>query len=688
MSSANNSKLTVSELDFDSIKQNLLDYLKSQDAFKDYDFTGSALNQLLNILAYNTHYLAFYLNMVANEMFLDTAVLANNIISHAKLMGYVPRSMTASQAVVNVAITKANTDSTTILTLPRFTPFTSEPLDGVSYNFVTVDSYTVSNTNSVFNFAGVVVKEGQPVTKTFIVDSLTNPNQVFDLGDATIDTSTLQVIVQTSNTNLSQNTFTLATDATQVDGKTNVFYLDVSQSGSYQIYFGDGILGAQLDDGNLVIVSYISTSGNAANGLETFRLQTSLLSGSTSNVTTQIASTAGSAAESTDSIKFNAPKSYLSQNRAVTIDDYVNLINQKYPFFQAVTVWGGEQNNPPVYGKVFISALPLAGFSITEAEKQFVTKQVIQPVSILTVLPEFVDADLNFLNFRVNVYYNPTETTSTSGEISTIVTGAVGTWANNNLNQFNNTFRLSKLLRAIDDSDPSVTSSTCDIFVEKRFNPTMNIATTYTLNYGMPLKVGTGSERLYSTPTFTQEDTSGISRQCYIEEVPQSSTGLQAVTINNPGSGYITPPTLLVEGDGQGANAYAVIVNGKVQSVVVDKPGSEYTSAVVQVLGGAGSGAVLTAVIQGSTGNLRSFYFDQNNVKTVMDDNVGTIDYVNGIITLTNFAPINVANPQGTLSIHAQPLNDNFTSNLNRIITFDTTDLSAISVTVNVDTGN
>lgn len=682
MSSSNNSKLTISALDFDSIKQNLITYLQSQTIFKDYDFTGSALNQLLNILAYNTYYLSFYLNMVANEMFLDTAVLANNVISHAKLISYTPRSATSSLAVVNVEITKANNDSTTILTLPRFASFISEPLQGISYNFVTVDSVTVSNVNNTFTFSGITIKEGQPVVKTFIVDSSINPSQTFDLNDSTIDTSTLQVIVQTSNTNLSQNTFILATDATQVSSNSNVYYLDVSQNGSYQIYFGNGILGRQLDDGNLVIVSYVSTSGNAANELQTFQLQTPILSGSISNVQTQIASAGGSAAESIDSIKFNAPKSYLSQNRAVTVDDYINLINQKYPYFQAVTVWGGDQNDPPVYGKVFISALPLYGFSITEAEKQFVSQQIIQPLSVLTISSQFVDADPNFLNFIVQAYYDPDQTTSTVGELTTIVTAAINAWAQSNLNQFNNTFKLSRFLRAVDDSDSSIDSSTCNIFLQKRFNPTLNVATTYTLNFGIPLIVGTGANKLYSSPTFTDVDSTGINRQCYIEEVPQSSTGLQSVNILSAGNGFTSPPTLIIDGDGVGANAYAIIVNGQIQSVIVDQAGSEYTSAVVLVVGGGGTGAQLQAVIQGTIGTLRSYYYDQNNVKSVLNNNVGTINYSNGTIVLINFAPVNVANPQGTLSIYAMPKNEVFSSNLNRILTFDSTDLSAISVTM------
>src|SRR6185312_43515 len=230
-------------------------------------------------------------------------------------------------AVVNVAITKANTDSTTLLGLPKFTSFSSEQINGVSYNFVTVDSYLASNVGQLFTFTNVNVREGQPVTKTFVVDNATNPQQTFDLSDPTIDTSTLQVIVQQSQTNLAQNTFTLAADATEVDGDSNVYYLDQGTNGNYRVYFGDGILGTALTDGNLVVVSYITTNADAANGLQNFQLQTQLLSGSTSNTTTVVPSAAGSQPESAQSVKISAPLSYISQNRAVTVPDYQTLIN-------------------------------------------------------------------------------------------------------------------------------------------------------------------------------------------------------------------------------------------------------------------------------------------------------------------------------------------------------------------------
>lgn len=677
-----NSKLTLTSLDFDGIKENLKNFLRSQSEFSDFDFEGSAISQILNLLAYNTHYQGFYLNMVANEMFMDTAVLRKSIVSHAKTLGYTPRSATASQATVNVTITKANSDSTTILTLPRFTTFSSEALNGVSYNFVSVDNYNAANSNNTFTFNDVQLKEGIPVTKSFIVDNATNPNQYFNLSDQNIDTSTLKVIIQTSRTVPSQNTFSLAEDATDVDGDSNVFYLEETDDGSYRIFFGDDILGRKLADGNIVITSYITTNADAANGLRRFRLQSQVLSGSTSNVETAIASTAGSGAESSQSVKFTAPKSYISQNRAVTKNDHINMINRRYPYFDAVTVWGGEENDPPVYGKVFISAKPREGFAITQAEKQHVIQQVLMPVGILTVIPEFVDPDYNYLNFRIKATYDPKLTSSTAAQVQTVISDAVSAYAETNLNTFNNSFKLSKFLRAIDDSDPSIVSSTASVFLEKRFNPILETPTTYTLKFGTGLHKGIGSDRLYSSPSYTQEDGTGIVRNCFIEEVPESSTGVESIKILDPGRNYISNPTLTIVGDGQGANAYVRIVNGKIQSVIVDNPGTNYTTATITVSGGGGTSGQLEAVIQGATGRLRTYYFDQNNNKIVLDPEAGTIDYVNGIITLDSFAPIDVANPFKRLSIYIQPINFNFSSSLNRILTYDDSDPGSITVSL------
>lgn len=676
-----NSVPQLTALDFDALKTSLRNFLQSQSQFKDYNFDGAGLNILLNILAYNTHLKAYYLNMVANEMFLDTSTLRSSAVSHAKELGYTPRSAVAAQATVNVALTRANSDNTSILSLPRFTQFTSSALNGTNYTFVTLDAATSAVSGNTFSFNELVISEGTPVVKSFVQANSTNPTQSFDLVDTNIDTSTIQVIVQNSVTDIMQTVFELSTDATTVVSNTsNVFFLNEGANSNYVIYFGDGVIGSSLTDGNIVIVSYLITDANNANYLSNFNLVSNPLSGGISNVTTVSSSAGGTVIEDVNSIKFNAPKSWVAQNRAVTVNDYIALINKRYPFFDAVNVWGGETVNPPVYGVVFVSVKPKQGFVVTEQQKQFLIQSVIKPVSMLTVSPRIVDPDYNFIVLNLQVEYNSKQTTNPAGTIKTIITSAVNNYANINLNTFKSEFRISRLLRAIDDSEPSIEGSAATIWVEKRLVPTLNANTTYTLNVGIPLHRGTVNDLLYSTPSFNINDAGGVNRTAFIEEVPESFSGLEFVSITNPGSGYLTPPTLVIVGDGTGANAYPIIVNGKIAQIIVDKPGANYTTATVTAVGGAGTGAILQPSLIAKNGVLRSYYFDTNHNKIVLNPNAGTIDYIDGIITLNGFTPTAVNDQQGILSIVVQPDTQWLQSNNERILTIDPQDPNAINI--------
>lgn len=680
-------KLKVSELDFDALKTKLKDFLKQQSEFTDYDFEGAGINILLDILAYNTHYNAFYLNMVANEMFMDSAALRQSIVSHAKLLGYTPRSNTASQAVVNVAVTKSNTDPTTTLTMPRFTTFTSQALDGQSYNFVTVDEYVTSNaTGTVFNFDNVRIKEGVPVSYVFTVDSQTNPKQIFEIPDDSIDTSTLEVIVQVSNTETQQRTYRLSTTTNQIEGNSEVYYLEEGRQGKYNIYFGDNVFGKKLDDGNIVVVSYIKTKGEFANGLNTFRITSTLLPSSSASVTTVVKSAGGSPRESAEDVKFSAPKSFISNNRAITKNDYITLINKNYPYFDSVNVWGGEEEQPPVYGKVFIAAKPKLGYEITETEKEFLKNEVIAPFSVLTVTPEFVDVDYNYLLVYADVTYDPRLTTKKASEIASAVRAGIRQFSLDTLNTFDSTFKLSRLLRDIDDSDDSILSSTATVVIQKQIEPILGQTETYTLNYNVPLTRGaTGRDKIYSSPAYQQEDATGVIRNVFLEETPESFSGIESVSVLTPGANYAKTPLVAVEGDGVGASVRPIIVNGQLKSVVVDNPGTGYTTAIITIIpavGDTGSGATARANIQGSRGTLRSYYFDDVGAKKILNANAGTINYVDGVIVLNNFAPISLGDASKVLKIHAKPSSLEFGSERAMIVTLDTFDPSAITVNV------
>lgn len=678
-------RLKVAELDFDTIKDNLKNFLKSQDEFSDYNFEGSGLSVLLDLLAYNTHYMGYYLNMVSNEMFIDTAIKRGSVVSHAKLLGYVPRSRIAARAAVNVTVTPVAGDSNSSITIPRFTRFISESKDGINYMFVNPSARVVTKNTStgLFVAENVEIKEGQPNAITFTYNAATNTKQVFVIPDTGIDTSTLQVMVQQSAENANQQSYILSQDATNVDSTALVYYLEENKDGKYQVYFGDGVVGKALTDGNIVVLSYLITSGPIANNLKEFKLADIILPNGSAAVTLANESSSGALEEDVEKIRFTAPKAYISQNRAVTKNDYIALLNRDYPYFEAVNVWGGEDNVPPVYGKVFFTAKPLGGYEITTAEINNVINNIIKPFSVLTVLPEYVPADYNYINMSVSVNFDPTRTNKTANEINSTVLGCIRNFANTNLNTFNSSFKISQLQRAIDDCDSSITSNDVNLTLEKRFTPDTTKAASYVLNYGTEIKQGTIVDKIYSTPSFEYYDSANTLRKCYLEEVLQSFTGVESIDIVTSGAEFVTTPTVTIEGDGVGATAKALIVNGVIKKVEVTNPGTGYTSATVTVSDGGGYGASLKANLQGRMGRLKIYYFDENKIKKTITENAGTIDYKLGIITLDNFNPVSVSDPFGTLVIKVPPLKKIFSSIRNTIITLDITDPGSIITSIN-----
>lgn len=622
--------------------------------------------------------------MQANEMFIDTAVLRQSVVSHAKLLGYCPRSRVASQATINVSFQAVIGDSNSAMTLPKFAKFTSAPKDGKTYTFVNVEQRVATKNvaNGTFDFESVQIKEGNPASYVFTLDTQTNEKQVFELPDVGVDTSTLTVQVQKSADNYGMTTHELAEDSTSVVSDANVYYLEENRNGKYQIYFGDDIIGKALENGNIVIVSYVVTSGDAANGIRTFILADNVMPGTSVSIDTSTESNAGDQAETIDQVKFTAPKSFIAQNRAVTKNDYVALINKNYPYFDSVAVWGGEEAEPPVYGKIFFSVKPRGNYEITQSEIQYMKDYVLKPISVLTVTPEYVAADYNYMNFVIDVVYDPRKTTKTAGGIKTSVYNAVTNFADDYLNTFNNTFKMSKLVRAIDDADASIENNSIKVLIEKRFRPVLGVSRSYRLDFYVPLKKGTALDRLYSEPSFGYVDEFGTERTAFVEEVPQSFTGLDSIEVLATGDGYTETPVITIEGDGTGAAAKALIVNGKLKSVVVTESGANYSSVVVRVVGGSGAGAQCRGSLQGKKGTLRVYYFDNNKIKKVINPNIGTIYYDDGYLVLNNFMPTSVSDPFGTMTFKSQPNTNVFATSRNAILTLDSTDPAAIDIRV------
>jgi hypothetical protein len=684
-----NSNIQIADLDFNSIKTNLKTYLQSQDTLKDYNYEGSALSTLLDILAYNTQYNSFYLNMVANEMFLDTALMRSSVVSHAKLMDYVPKSALAPQSNINLTV-HGVTDTT--LTLPKYTRFLSEAIDGVNYNFVTTDSYTVGVSSNTATFADIAIKQGIPSTLQFTVDSINNPTYTFEIPETTVDTTTILVTVQQSGSNTDYQIYTPAKEYLTLTGTSTVYFLQESLKGTYEIYFGDGILGKKLTDGNIVNVSYIVTQGSSAAGANNFVLMDTISGYSNTAITPISSASQGRAKETIQSIKYQAPKAYASQGRAVTKEDYITAIQQnKLGYsFDAVNVWGGEENSPPVYGQIFVCLKPTGAYSITEVQKQKIVQNVIKPISVMTVTPTIVDPDYTYIKLNVNVVYDPKKTVLTANQIGQSVTTAINNFANSTLNTFNSTFSAPELTNAIQTSDPSIITNEVSVQLQKKFYPNLSTAETYNFYYNVPIKKGMFLSGISSSPAtqfLNPLNLTQIIDGVYIEEVPSSTGGVESISVLNPGFGYQTAPTVTIQGDGTGATAEAIInTNGTIKQINVTASGNNYTSAIATITNAPNDtqGQLGAAVVnlQGRYGTLRTYYNNTNNVKTIFNQNIGTVDYTGGIVTLNSFGPVGVDNPLGQLTITVNPTTTIISSSYNRIITIDPFDPNAVTINV------
>jgi len=480
----NEKRLRVTELDFDNIKDNLKVFLKAQSQFKDYDFEGAGMNILLDVLAYNTHYLGFNANMLANEMFLDSASLRSSVVSHAKTLGYETTSARAPVATINVSLnTTANTK-----TMSAGTAFTTS-VDGTDYQFVTTADVTASNTGSAVPFDGVKIYEGSYITTKYTADS-TDVEQKFLLRDANSDTSTLTVKVQTSASDTTTTTYTKATDITQLSADSTVYYLQETDSGLFEVYFGDGTVSKSLSDGNIVILQYVVTNKSEANGASSFTSPSSI-DGITAVTTTTVASAAGGAdPETISSIKINAPLDYAAQGRAVTVDDYKTYTKKLFANTQAVSVWGGEDgsfdtstgvSSNPEYGKVFISIKSTTGENLTTEQKSNLVT-AFAPFKVASVTPVIVDPETTFLILNTNFQYDSTSTTSTKDELASLVNTTISNYSTTDLQDFNNVFRHSKLLRLIDETDTAILNNTTTVTMGKFFTPVVG-ESSYNINF-------------------------------------------------------------------------------------------------------------------------------------------------------------------------------------------------------------
>jgi hypothetical protein len=439
----------------------------------------------------------------------------------------------------------------------------------------------------------------------------------------------------------------------------------------------------------MILVSYITSDGNLSNGAKIFNIVGGDEEIASAIITTTTVSPASSGREkeSIESIKFIAPKVYSAQNRAVTNEDYMVLINNnEYGFaFDSVNVWGGQENDPPVYGQVFVALKPEGGYALTAPQKEIIRQNILKPLNVITVEPQIIDPDYTYIKVVTNVVYDPNKTTLTSGEVTAKIKSTINKFSVDNLNTFNSTFSYPELMYAIQFCDPSIITNECDITLQKKFLPNLQVPTNYEFNFGASLNRGILSSGISSSPAMTFFDTQNASvliNGIYLEEIPSYSGGLESIQIINSGWGYISTPTINIVGDGYGANAYAVIVNGSIQEIVVDQTGANYTQVSIEIMGGGGNMGSAAGVVQGSKGTLKSYYYDSKNIKRSYTQDAGTIDYVSGILKLTNFNPQNINNPLGQLTLSVKPKSNIISSSRNKILTIDPYDPAAIVVNV------
>jgi len=544
---AANSTISVTELDFDDIKSSLKTYLGQQPEFLDYNFEGSAISLLVDLLAYNTYQNAFYTSMVGNEMFLDSAQLRDSVVSRAKMLGYTPRS--ARGANTQFSITVTPNDSPDSVTIAKNTEW-SATVDGETLKFVTPQTFILTSDSG---YSGnITVVEGQPLTHRFTISNIDSDK--FILENENIDTTSITVDIEESVSDSTSVRYNLANDITTVQANSAVFFLQETTDQYYEIYFGDDVIGKKPSNGNVVVVNYRVCSGTVGNDISSFSDPSTVGGYSNFSKTVSSSSSGGAYAESITSIKFNAPKNYETQNRAVLANDYKRIILRDNGDIESVNIWGGEENTPPIYGKVYVAAKPTNGTTISSTRKDQIKTQ-LKKYNILSIDIEFVDAGYLYIVPTVIARYDSTLTTLSAGAIRTKIANSITSFETNNLGTFEkNKFRYSRFIRSIDDSDTSVVDNNTSIKMERRFNPNRSVASTYNISFSNgieePISAGhithAGGHSITSSAftylnqrSFLDDDGEGIIRIYYI-------SGTNTVVYTNENAGTVNYNTGLV----------------------------------------------------------------------------------------------------------------------------------------------
>ena len=518
--------VNFTNLDFDQIKTSIKDYLRSNSNFTDYDFEGSNLSSIIDVLAYNTYITSYNANMISNEVFIDSATLRENVVSLARNIGYVPRSKTSSRA--NISFFVDTTEFTTrplTLTLKKGTVCTSSSSFGdQNYTFTIPEDITKPVINGIALFDNVSVYEGTFLVNTFTVNS-NNPNQKYILDNSGIDTQSISVLVRNTQSSSVTRKFSLSNSLLDVDSTSRVFFIQEIEDQRYELIFGDGVFGTKLDDQNFIEVSYVSTNGEDGNGISSFTFNGRIVDNNNRVVNTGISlltvnteSRGGQNLESIDSIKKYAPRIYSSQNRAVTATDYETIVPTIYPETESISVFGGEDLDPPRFGKVFISIKPINGAFVSSQIKQNI-KNSLRKYSVAGIVPEILDLKYLYLEFNSSVYYN-TNSTPSGDYLKTIVSNNINQYANSSeLNKYGARFKYSKFLKLIDDSNVAITSNITKIIIRRDLKPALNQFADYEICYGNAFHINKMSGYNIKSSGFTVSSVNGT---VYMSDTPNS----------------------------------------------------------------------------------------------------------------------------------------------------------------------
>ena len=513
--------VSLTNLDFDEIRASIKTYFEADATFKDYNFEGSGLAILLDILAYNTHYSAFTANMMANEMFLESAQVRKNLVALAKQLGYRPSSRIAPSATVTVAFTPTDTTATSV-TISKGTNFTSD-VDGTTYNFINRDDVTVTGTAAQeFTSENITLKEGTLFTFTHTVNTA-DANQRFIIPNPNVDTSTLTVKVQTSATDTTQPTYTLAEDYTDPGASDTNYFLQEVEDNQYEVYFGDGVIGKKPVDGNLIVLEYMATNATAANLATTFTLSGSIAGATSATVTTVTNAAGGTERETADRIKLLAPRDYATQGRVVTVEDYKTRVLKEYADAQSVKAYGGEDASEPYYGRVYVAIKPKTGVTLSDTNKTYIKETILKKRNVVSITPEIVDPQYIYVIPTVTVKFNSNNTTDSAETIKGTVTDTIKSFSNDKIEAFDSVFRHSVLTGLIDDSHEAIESTILTLQMKSSITPTLNTSASYTLEFDNALynphsehnKSGGG---ILSSTSFSINDSTAVSRTAFFDD--------------------------------------------------------------------------------------------------------------------------------------------------------------------------